>query len=411
MAAKAEKRYPFTWEGLDKKGKRTTGEINATNAIMAKAELRRQGINPLKVSKKPVPLFGGGKGKKGGRKIITKDIAIFARQLATMMASGVPLVQSFEIIAKGADNPNMRDLVLNIKGDIEGGLPMAEALRRHPEYFDKLTCNLIHAGEQAGILEDLLNKIATYKEKTEAIKSKVKKALTYPIAIVIVAFAVAAILLIFVVPQFESLFAGFGADLPGLTKLVIEMSDFLVAWWWAVFGALGIAGYSFKVAVKNSLPLQNNLQRLSLRLPIVGPILNYSAIARFSRTLSTMFAAGVPLVEAMDSVAGAVDNIVYQTAVHQIRDQVSAGTSLTEAMEAAGVFPNMVVQMTSIGEEAGSVDAMLGKVADFYEAEVDNMVDALSSLMEPMIMAFLGGMIGTLVIAMYLPIFKMGDAI
>jgi type IV pilus assembly protein PilC len=396
----------FLWEGLDKRNNRVKGELQASTDGLARAELRRQGINPLKVRKKPKPLFAAGK-----KKITSKDIAIFSRQLATMMTSGVPLVQAFEIIGRGHDNPSMRDLVLAIKSDVEGGLALAEALRKHPNQFDLLTCNLVHAGEQAGILDSLLNKIATYKEKTEAIKAKIKKAMFYPIAVMVVAFVVTAILLIFVIPQFQSIFANFGADLPALTMMVIQLSELLIEWWWAVFGGLGLAGYIFFMAKKKIRRFDEALQRLSLKIPVVGDILNKAAIARYARTLSTMFAAGVPLVEAMESVAGAVGNVVYRNAVLKMRDEVSGGQALNVSMVQAGVFPNMVCQMVAIGEEAGSIDTMLGKVADFYEEEVDNAVDAMSSLMEPLIMAVLGVLIGGLVVAMYLPIFKMGTVV
>jgi type IV pilus assembly protein PilC len=396
----------FIWEGVDKRGSRVKGEIQAASEAQAKAELRRQGINPLKARKKPKPLFGAKK-----KKITPKDIAIFSRQLATMMSSGVPLVQAFEIIGRGHENESMRDLVLAIKSDVEGGIALAEALRKHPNQFDQLTCNLVHAGEQAGILDALLDKIAVYKEKTEAIKGKIKKALFYPIAVVVVAFIVTAILLIFVIPQFKSIFTNFGADLPALTLMVIGLSEFFIEYWWAIFGGIGLFGYGFIQMKKRSRPFDEALQRLSLKVPVVGDILNKAAIARYARTLSTMFAAGVPLVEAMESVAGAVGNVVYRTAVLKMRDEVSGGQSLQVSMTQSGVFPNMVCQMVAIGEEAGSLDTMLGKVADFYEEEVDNLVDGLSSLMEPLIMAVLGVLIGGLVIAMYLPIFKMGEVV
>lgn len=407
MAEKAIKQDVFVWEGTDKKGGRKKGEIHAANMAMAKADLRRQGVNPLKVKKKPKPLFGGGGPK--GKKIVPRDIAIFSRQIATMMSSGVPLVQSFEIMAKGADNPNLRNLINAVRGDVEGGATLAEAFSKHPRYFDDLTCSLVHAGEQAGILESLLDKIATYKEKSEALKSKIKKALFYPIAVIVVAFIITAILLIFVIPQFKELFSGFGADLPALTMVVIQLSEFFQANWWIVFGSLGIIGYTFSQAKKRSKAFRDRLERMSLNIPIIGDILHKASIARFARTLATMFAAGVPLVEAMDSVAGAVGNAKYRDAVLQIRDDVSTGTSITASMEQVAIFPNMVVQMTSIGEEAGSLDNMLNKVADFYEQEVDDAVDGLSSLLEPLIMAILGVVVGGLVIAMYLPIFKMGS--
>jgi len=404
-SAPATAQETYVWEGTDKKGERVKGEMNGANAAMIKMLLRRQGINPLKVKKK-------GKMRAGGGKPVTaKDIAFFSRQLATMMSSGVPLVQSFEIIGRGHEKAAMRELVLAVKMDVEAGGTLADALRKHPIYFDELYCNLVHAGEQAGILETLLNKIATYKEKTEAIKGKIKKAMTYPTAVLVVAFIITVILLVFVIPQFEQLFSSFGSDLPALTKMVVNLSKFFQSWWWAVFGAIGGTIYGMVQLKRRSVAFQQNLDRFSLKVPIIGAILNKAAVARYARTLSTMFAAGVPLVEAMDSVAGAVGNIVYAQGVRRMRDQVASGTSLTIAMQQSGLFPNMVVQMTAIGEEAGSLDSMLGKVADFYEEEVDNAVDSLSSLLEPMIMAFLGIVIGGLVVAMYLPIFKMGEAV
>jgi type IV pilus assembly protein PilC len=409
MAGKSIKQDIYLWEGTDKKGTIKKGESSGPSLAMVKANLRKQGINPLKVKKKPKAIFGGGGPK--GKKIVPKDIAILSRQLATMMSSGVPLVQSFEIMAKGADNPNLRNLIYTVKTDIEGGATLADAFRRHPRYFDDLTCNLVHAGEQAGILEGLLDKIAIYKEKTEALKSKIKKALYYPTAVIVVAFIITAILLIFVIPQFESLFSDFGADLPALTAFVVQLSEVFQEQWYLIFGGLFLAGYGLAQAKNRSKKFSDMLERMSLSVPIIGNILTKAAIARFARTLSTMFAAGVPLVEAMESVAGAVGNVVYREAVMKMRDSVSTGTSLTAAMEDTAVFPNMVVQMSSIGEEAGSLDHMLGKVADFYEQEVDDAVDALSSLLEPLIMAVLGVLVGGLVIAMYLPIFKMGSAI
>jgi len=374
---------------------------------MVKAELRRQGINPIKVKKKPKALFGGAKTKK----IIPKDIAVFSRQMATMMSSGVPLVQSFEIIGRGHDNPSMQTLIMTIKSDVEGGSSLSEALAKHPRYFDELYCNLVRAGEQAGILETLLHKIALYKEKVEAIKGKIKKAMFYPTAVIIAAFVVTTILLYYVVPQFESLFKGFGADLPAMTQMVINMSKFTQEYWWAMLLTIGGGIFAF-IESKRRFPKFNHfLDRLSLQFPVLGPIINKAAIARYARTLATMFAAGVPLVEAMTTVAGAAGNVIYSNAILRMRDDVATGITLQMAMRQSGLFPNMVVQMVAIGEEAGSLDAMLSKVADFYEEEVDNAVDGLSSLMEPMIMAFLGVIIGGLVIAMYLPIFKMGQVV
>ena len=406
MAQKALAQSTFIWEGADKKGSRVKGETQGASVALVKADLRRQGINPLKVRKKPKPLFGATK-----KKITSKEIAIFSRQMATMMSSGVPLVQSFDIIGKGHENPSMAELIMTIKGDVEAGGTLTEALKKHPLIFDSLYCNLVHAGEQAGILETLLNKIALYKEKTEAIKAKVKKALFYPIAIMVVAFVVTAILMIFVIPQFEELFKGFGADLPALTQMVIELSKIFQEWWWAIFGGIGGTIYGLIQLKKRSPAMQRGLDRISLKMPIFGNILVKSTIARFARTMATMFAAGVPLVESMESVAGASGNIVYYDAIMKMRDEVATGTQLNVSMRNSGLFPNMVNQMVAIGEEAGSVDAMLGKVADFYEEEVDNAVDAMASLMEPLIMAVLGVLIGGLVIAMYLPIFKMGQVV
>ena len=406
MAEAAIKRNVFTWEGTDRKGKKVKGESNAANPSVVKADLRRQGIKPLKVSKKSA-LFSSVKKKK----IIPKDIAVFMRQLATMMSAGVPLVQSFEIIGRGHENPSMQELVLTVKADVESGSTLANALSRHPLYFDELVCNLVVAGEQAGILEGLLDKIATYKEKTEALKAKIKKALTYPAAVVVVAFIVTAILLIFVVPTFQELFEGFGAELPVFTQMVINMSKWMQANWWMVIVAVIGAGYGFGQAKRRSPRFAHTLDRIVLKLPIVGEILTKAIIARYARTLSTMFAAGVPLVEAMESVAGAAGNVVYSAAILQMRDNVATGQQLQLSMQQAGLFPNMVIQMVAIGEESGSLDAMLAKVADFYEAEVDDAVDNLSSLLEPLIMAVLGVLVGGLVIAMYLPIFKMGAVV
>lgn len=410
MATKAigkeQKMDVFVWEGTDRKGAKVTGETRSGNIALVKADLRKQGINPLKVNKKSLPAFG-----KRKKKITAKDIAIFSRQLATMMSSGVPLVQSFEIIGRGHENPAMQDLVLKVKADVEGGNSLTEALAKHPYYFDTLYCNLVQAGEQAGILETLLHKIALYKEKIEAIKGKIKKALFYPTAVIVAAFIITAILMIFVIPQFQTLFSSFGADLPALTKIVIEISKIFQTWWWAIFGGLGGAIYAMIEAKKRSPKVQQTMDRVMLRLPIVGDIVTKATVARYARTLSTMFAAGVPLVEAMTTVAGASGNVVYEKAILKIRDEVSTGISLQMAMRQSELFANMVVQMVAIGEEAGSLDAMLAKVADFYEQEVDNAVDGLSSLLEPIIMAVLGLIIGTLIVAMYLPIFKMGEVV
>jgi type IV pilus assembly protein PilC len=406
MAEAAIKQNVFTWEGTDKKGKRIKGESRANNPSIVKAELRRQGINPLKVQKKSA-LFSATKKKK----ILPKDIAVFSRQLATMMSAGVPLVQSFDIIGRGHENPAMQELVMTIKADVESGNNLAQSLARHPLYFDELVCNLVNAGEQAGILETLLDKIATYKEKTEALKSKIKKAMFYPTAVMVVAFIVTAILLIFVVPQFQSLFQGFGADLPAFTQFVVDLSEWMQSYWWIMVLGIGGTVYGFIQAKKRSPKFAHTLDRLVLKLPIIGDILTKAVIARYARTLSTMFAAGVPLVEAMESVAGAAGNQVYSEGIMQMRDDVATGQQLQLAMTQTGLFPNMVNQMVAIGEESGSLDAMLSKVADFYEQEVDDAVDGLSSLLEPIIMAVLGVLVGGLIVAMYLPIFKMGSVI
>lgn len=401
-----EDQIDFLWEGVDKQGKRTKGEIAAKSEVVARAELRKMGIRVVKIKPKPKPLFG-----KKVQKITSADIAVFARQLATMLAAGVPLVQSFDIIGKGHDNASMADMLLAIKADIEGGDTLAQALGKRPVYFDDLFCNLVNAGEQAGVLEGLLDKIATYKEKTESIKKKIKKALTYPIAVIVVAFIVTAILLIFVVPVFQDLFSSFGADLPAFTKMVISMSEWAQEWWWVVVIVLGVVIFVFTYFKKRSRPFNHFLDRALLKLPIVGMILEKSAIARFARTLATMSAAGVPLVEALVSVAGACGNIIFYDGVMKMRDDVSTGQQLQFSMVQTGLFPNMVIQMVAIGEESGSIDSMLNKVADFYEEEVDNLIDNLSSLMEPLIMSILGVLVGGLVVAMYLPIFKLGAAV
>jgi type IV pilus assembly protein PilC len=406
MAEQAIKQDIFLWEGLDRYGKRTRGEMVGTSDIFIKATLRRQGVNPLKVKKKAKSLFGGGK-----KKITSKDITMFSRQLATMISAGVPLVQSFEIVARGLENKSMQDLLLAIKADIEAGGTLAEALGKHPAHFDRLYINLVTAGEAAGILESILHKIATYLEKTQALKSKIKAAMFYPTAVIVVAFVITAILMIFVIPQFESLFKGFGADLPALTKLVITISEYFQEYWWAIFGGLIGTVIGVLRLKKRSTKVAQLFDRLSLKLPVVGKILEQSAIARFSRTLATMFAAGTPLAEAMTSVAGACGNIVFYDAAIKIRDEITTGTQLQVAMRDAQIFPNMVIQMVAIGEESGALDEMLGKVADWYEQQVDDAVEALTSLLEPIIMAVLGVIIGGLVIAMYLPIFKMGQAI
>ena len=407
MAEKALKQPDiFIWTGTDKRGVRVKGQTRGSNPTVIKADLRKQGIKPLTVKKQGTLLK-----KSEKRKIIPKDIAVFFRQLATMMAAGVPLVQAFEIIGRGHENAGMRDLILKIKAEVESGTSLSETLAQHPLHFDSLVISLVNAGEHAGVLETLLDKIATYKEKTEYLKAKIKKALFYPTAVIIVAIIVTAILLIFVVPQFEELFSNFGADLPAFTRMVVSMSEYLQAYWWLVFGILLGAGIGFMQAKKRSRNFGRALDRLILKLPIIGPIMHKAAVARYARTLATMFAAGVPLVEALESVAGATGNVVYSDAVLLIRDSVATGQQLQFAMSQTGLFPNMVEQMVAIGEESGSLDAMLSKVADFYEQEVDDAVDALSSLLEPLIMSILGILIGGLVVAMYLPIFKMGAAI
>ena len=405
MTVKAEQ-LDFIWEGIDKNRKKISGEIPAKSEIVARTELRRQGYRVTKIRKKPKPLFSARvKAIKPG------DIAVFSRQLATMLKAGVALVQAFDIIGKGHENPSMQLMLLSIKANLEGGDTLAEALKKNPLYFDELFCNLVDAGEHAGVLDTLLDKVATYKEKTETMKKKIKKALTYPLAVVIVAVIVTAILLLFVVPVFEDLFKSFGADLPVFTQMVVNMSKGLKEWWWIVLGLIMLAVYVFIYFKKRSRPFNHFLDRALLSLPVIGLILNKSAIARFARTLSTMSAAGVPLVDALNSVAGACGNIIYNDAVLKMREEVATGQRLQFAMLQTHLFPHMVQQMVAIGEESGSLDAMLAKVADFYEEEVDNLVDNLSSLMEPIIMVILGILIGGLIIAMYLPIFKMGAAI
>jgi type IV pilus assembly protein PilC len=403
--AKGVKRdVPYSWSGMDKKGNRVTGKSLAPDEAALRADLRRQGIAVSKIKKQSQALKGGGKVK-------AEDIAVFSRQLATMLGAGIPLVQAFEIVGNGNDKPAMQKLILDIKADVEGGTSLHEALGKHPLHFDDLFVNLVEAGEQAGALETLLDKIATYKEKTEALKKKVKKALFYPAAVLTVAVVVTIILLIFVIPQFESLFKGFGADLPAFTQFVINMSRGLQDN--GIYIAIVVAGafYTFFYFQKRSKKMREFLDRAMLKFPIIGPILYKGAIARFARTLATMFAAGVPLVEALESVAGATGNIVFENAVMRMRDEVATGQRLQRAMENTGLFPNMVIQMIAVGEEAGALDAMSGKVASFYEAEVDNAVDSMSSLLEPLIMAILGVLVGGLVIAMYLPIFKLGAVV
>jgi type IV pilus assembly protein PilC len=403
MAANSAKEITFVWEGTDKRGKRLKGEMKGSGLAFVTATLRRQGITVIKIKKQSA--FNSSK------RITDKDITLFTRQLATMMKSGVPLLQSFDIVGKGHSNASVSKLLADIKSDVETGSSLSQAFRKYPLYFDALFCNLVQAGEQAGILDTLLDRLATYKEKILAIKSKIKSALFYPISILVVAFIITAVIMIFVIPAFKDLFSNFGADLPAPTQVVIALSDFFVEYWWAIFGTIGFSVWFFFYTWKRSEKMQSTMDRVLLKLPIFGELIRKATIARFARTLSTMFAAGVPLVEALDSVAGASGNRVYYDATKQIQSDVTTGTSLTVAMQNTEVFPNMVLQMVSIGEESGALDAMLSKVADFYEGEVDDAVEGISSLMEPIIMVVLGTLIGGLVIAMYLPIFKMGQAV
>jgi type IV pilus assembly protein PilC len=392
VAPSKAKEYSYNWEGKDKSGKFVKGEMRAIGEANLSAHLRRQGINVSKIKKI----------RSSAKAVTQKDITLFTRQLATMLRAGVPLLQSFDIVGKGHHNPSVAKLLFTIKSDIETGSSLQQAFKKHPLYFDDLYCNLIGAGESAGILDSLLERLATYQEKILAIKSKIKSALFYPVSIIVVAFIITAVIMIFVIPAFKELFSSFGADLPAPTLFIMAISDFFVAWWWAIFGGIGGGLYTFFYFWKRSRPMQHFMDRLLLKLPIFGELIRKATIARWSRTLSTMFAAGVPLVEAFNSVAGAAGSI---------QREVSTGNSLTSAMQATEVFPSMVIQMVSIGEEAGSLDAMLSKVADFYEAEVDDAVEALSSLMEPIIMVVLGTLIGGMVVAMYLPIFKMGQVV
>jgi type IV pilus assembly protein PilC len=405
MAETAAVSMPFLWEGTDRKGNKIKGKSMASTEAAVRADLRRQGVVPTRIRKQRGKTFGG------GSKITTSDIAIFSRQLATMLAAGIPLVQAFEIVGAGHENASMQKLILSVKADVEGGSALAEALAKQPLYFDDLFVNLVEAGEQAGALETLLDKIATYKEKTEAIKKKIKKALTYPAAVMVVALVVTTILLIFVIPAFEDLFKGFGADLPTFTRMVIDLSVFVRTNGIVLAIGISIAFGTFFYFKKRSRAMRHFLDRMALKAPIIGPIMQKAAIARYARTLSTMFAAGVPLVEALESVAGATGNIVYEQGVLTMRDEVATGQRLQQAMENTDLFPNMVIQMVAVGEESGSLDEMSAKVADFYEEDVDNAVDNLSSLLEPLIMAILGVLVGGLVVAMYLPIFKMGAVI
>jgi len=406
MAEKAVKLSTYIWECNDRKGNKTMGEVSSDNIVVAKAQLRKQGIVPTRVKKKPVPLFGSRK-----KKITPFDIAVFTRQLATMMQAGVPLVQSFDIVADGVDNQSLRELVLDIKNEVAAGNSFAAALRRHPRHFDDLFCNLVDSGERSGALETMLNRVANYLEKSETLKKKVKKAMTYPVAVLIIAVIVTGILLIKVVPQFKELFAGFGADLPAFTMFVIGISEWLQAWWYLVLAGIIGTIFAFREARFRSEPFANLVDRTVLKIPVMVDILEKSAIARFARVLSTTFAAGVPLVDAFDSVAGATGNVVFREAVLKTRDEVSTGVQLQFSMKTTGVFPTMAVQLVAIGEESGALDSMLEKVADHFEEEVDNAVDNLTTLMEPMIMAVLGVLVGGLIIAMYLPIFQMGNVV
>ncbi len=403
-ATATKKETQFLWEGKDKRGNKVRGKTLAANEAALRADLRRQGVAATRVKTQSNTFRSGGK-------ITDGDIAVFSRQLATMMSAGIPMVQAFEIIGNGHEKPSMQKLVLDVKSSIEGGSTLHESLAKFPLYFDALFVNLVEAGEQAGALETLLDKIATYKEKTEALKKKIKKAMFYPMAVLAVAFIVSIIFLVFVIPQFESLFKGFGADLPAFTQMVVNLSRFVQHQGWWLGCVIGGGIYAFFFFKKRSRPMQLALDRILLKFPIIGPILVKAAIARFARTLSTMFAAGVPLVEAMGSVAGATGNIVYEQAVLRMKDEVATGQRLQRAMENTGLFPNMVIQMIAVGEESGALDSMSAKVADFYEAEVDNAVDSMSSLLEPMIMAILGVLVGGMVIAMYLPIFKLGSVV
>jgi len=401
-AAVREKEFVFEWEGKDKNGKIVRGEIRAGGEAMVSATLRRQGILIRKVKKRRT---------SGGRAIKPKDVAVFTRQLATMMRAGVPLLQSFDIVARGSSNPRLTKLLTDIRTDVETGTSLSSAFRKHPLYFDSLYCNLVEAGEAAGILDTLLDRLAIYQEKTLAIKAKIKSALIYPVAVLVVAFIVIVIIMMFVIPVFKEVFTSFGADLPAPTLFVMAMSDFFLKWWWAIFGFLGGGIYFFLESWKRSEKMQRTMDRLLLKMPIFGSLVNKASVARWTRTLSTMFAAGVPLVEALDSVGGAAGNAVFRDATYQIQKDVSTGASLTSSMETTGVFPNMVLQMSAIGEESGALDGMLGKAAEFYEAEVDEAVAGLSSLMEPFIIVILGTIIGGIVVSMYLPIFKLGAVV
>lgn len=408
MAAKSvEQMLTFAYEGIDKRGQKVKGEVNGKNMALAKAQLRKQGINANKVFKKRADLLGGVRKKK----VKPMDVAIFTRQLATMMKAGVPLVQSFEIVAEGLDNPTMKEVVLGIKSEVESGNGFAQALRKYPDLFDELFCSLVSSGEQSGSLESMLDRVAEYKEKSELLKMKIKKAMKYPLTVLMVAAIVTAILLLKVVPVFQELFAGFGADLPAFTQMVINLSESLQANWFIILAVFGVFGFVFTEAKKRSQAFRNWLDRTVLKLPVVGDLAYKSTIARFCRTLATTFAAGVPLIDALVSCAGAAGNVVYKDAIMRIRDDVATGQQLGFAMKQTGIFPSMALQMVNIGEESGALDAMLDKVATHFENEVDNAVDGLTAMMEPMIMAFLGVVIGGLIIAMYLPIFQLGSVV
>jgi type IV pilus assembly protein PilC len=399
---KATKEFVFEWEGKDRNGKQVRGESRAAGENQVQSTLRRQGIMPLKIKKRRM---------SAGKAIRPKDMAIFTRQLATMMKAGVPLLQAFDIVGRGNPNPSVTRLLNDIRNDVETGTSLSVAFRKYPLYFDNLYCNLVEAGEAAGILDQLLDRLAVYMEKTEAMKSKIKSALMYPISVLVVAFVVTAVIMIFVVPAFKEVFSNFGADLPGPTLVVIAMSEIFVQYWWLIFGGIGGTIYFFMQAWRRNKKMQIIMDRIMLKLPIFGVLVDKSCIARWTRTLSTMFAAGVPLVEALDSVGGASGNSVYELATVKIQQEVSTGTALTQAMTNVNLFPSMVLQMCAIGEESGSIDHMLGKSADFYEAEVDDMVAGISSLMEPIIIVILGTVIGGIVVAMYLPIFKLGQVV
>ena len=396
----------FVWSGTDRNGRKSKGEVLATSAAIARVQLRKQGVVAKSVKKKPKPLI-----TFGAKKIKPADIAIFTRQLATMMKAGVPLVQAFDIVAEGTDHEKMRELIMTVRTDVSSGTGLAGALEKHPAHFDELFCSLVASGENSGTLEVMLDHVATYKEKTEALKAKIKKALTYPTAVIVVAIVVTGILLVKVVPQFAETFRSFGSDLPGFTLFVLRISDWVQSWWFILLLAFFAAGYAFSQAKRRSKRFADWIDSVALKLPIIGGVVHDAVIARFSRTLSTTFAAGVPLVEALESTAGAAGNAIYAQAIRRIRDDVTAGTALAIAIRTTGLFPTMLLQMTSIGEESGSLDDMLGKVADHYEAAVDNAVDSLSSLMEPIIMSVLGVLIGGLMIAMYLPIFMLGSVV